>query len=434
MTLRPAVRFLLYAVLVFAPLARGGVQDWAVAVIQMLVLAAAGAYLVDAAWRWEWRWNRTALDGPLVAMFGLALVSTLFSVYPPASWRAMGLLATYLLFYGLAAQVFDSRRRRRELVWVVFGLAAVLTGIGFVKLLAPEWVPWWVYAEIGVGGRLTGPYGNPNHLGGFLMMALLLMLAWLGACRSSGERLIVGCLIAFCGVGLMMTLSRGAWMGLAAGVLWMGVVRWRRLGNWRRRVLPLIVGVGIALAMVLSSTSATVRVDSLEQGREELSLAGRMAAWEGVVELIRERPVLGSGPGTFSMVFPGYQPPGQPVRFFYAHNDWLEFAAELGLGVFVLLGWLGCRFFRGAWRLSRSRSRTKYAIAIGVGGAGLGILLHGLVDFNLQIPGNGFLLAALLSPLAAGLASTGNIFHVRQPEFHRMRPFPLKNGRDFRVE
>jgi O-antigen ligase len=395
------MRFLLYAVLIFAPLARGGVQEWAIAVIQMLVLAAAGVYLVDSAWRWDWRWNRTALDGPLLAIFGLALVSTLFSVYPPASWRAMGLLATYLLFYGLAAQVFDSRRRLRELVWVVFGLAAVLTGIGFVKLSAPEWVPWWVYEEIGVGGRLTGPYGNPNHLAGFLMMALLMMLAWLGACKSSGERLIVGCLIAFCGVGLMMTLSRGAWMGLAAGVLWMGLVRWRRGGNWRRRVLPLVAGVGIALAMVLSSTSATVRVDTLEQGRENLSFAGRMAAWKGVVEMILERPVVGNGPGMFSLFFPNYQPPGQGVRFFYAHNDWLEFTSALGLGFPLLLGWLGWRFFRGVWEASRSRSRAKNAIAMGIGAAGLGLLVHGVVDFNLQIPAN-TLLAALFLTLGSG--------------------------------
>lgn len=409
MTARTIIRFFLYAVLVFAPLARGGVRDWAVAVIQMLVLGAAGVYAVDAAWRWEWRWNRTALDGPLLAMFGLALVSTLFSVHPPASWRAMGLLATYLLFYGLAAQVFDSRRRRRELVWVVFGLAAVLTGIGFVKLSAPEWVPWWVYEEIGgAGGRLTGPYGNPNHLAGFLMMALLLMLVWLGACRFSGERLILGCLVAFCGVGLMMTLSRGAWMGLAAGGLWMNVVRWRRMGNWRRRVLPLVVGVGIALAMVLSSTPATVRVDTLEQGRENLSFSARMAAWGGAVEMIRERPFLGSGPGTFSVVFPQHQPPGLGSRFFYAHNDWLEFTAELGVVFPVLFGWLACLFFRAAWKLDGCRSRSKSALARGGGAVGLAILAHGWVDFNLQIPANGFWLVSVVI-LSVGLTRTSGL-------------------------
>lgn len=417
---RLIIRLLLYIILCFAPLARGGVQDWAIAVIQMLVLAAAGVYLVDAVWRWDWRWNRTALDEPLLAMFGLALVSTLFSAYPPASWRAMGLLATYLLFYALAAQVFDSRRRGRELVWVVFGLASVLTGIGFVKLSAPEMVSWWVYEEIGdAGGRLTGPYGNPNHLAGFLMMALLMMLAWLGAVRSSGERLIVGCLIAFCGAGLLMTLSRGAWMGLAAGALWIGVVRWRRMGNWRKRLLPLVLGAGIALAMVLSSTSATVRGDTFERGRENISFAGRMAAWEGVVEMIRERPVVGSGPGTFSIVFPGYQPPGLGARFFFAHNDWLEFTAELGLGFAVLLGWLGWRFFGAAQTLAKSRSRVKFALGLGGGAIGVGMLVHSFWDFNLQIPANGFCLSLMIILAASSF------------EFQRLQAVLRNSRRDF---
>ncbi|MFP4031261.1 MAG: hypothetical protein ACLFTV_06840, partial [Desulfococcaceae bacterium] len=220
MNARTLIRLFLYSVLIFAPLARGGVQEWAIAAVQMLVLAAAGVFLVDAAWRWEWRWNRTSLDGPLLAMFGLALVSSLFSVYPPASWRAMGLLATYLLFYGLAAQVFDSRRRRRELVWVVFGLAAALTGIGFVKLLAPEWVPLWVYPDIWMdhSNRMSASFGNPNHFAAFLEMALLLMIAWTGACRTSGGKMAAWLFVGAGLVALVLTLSRGGWCGFAAGL------------------------------------------------------------------------------------------------------------------------------------------------------------------------------------------------------------------------
>ena len=396
MTAGTLVRLLLYSVLIFAPLARGGVQDWAVAVIQMLVLAAAGVYLVDSAWRWEWRWNRTALDGPLLAMFGLALVSTLFSAYPPASWRAMWLLATYLLFYGLAAQVFDSRRRRRELVWVVFGLTGFLTAIGFVKLFSPAWVPLWVYPDIWMdhSNRMSASFGNPNHFAAFLEMALLLMIAWIGACRTSGGKMTAWLFVAVGLVALVLTLSRGGWCGFAAGLVWMLALRLRRKASWK----PVVLGVGfgcVLLMMILAGTPTTERAETMKAGTENMSLGMRMAAWKGVVEMVREAPVLGFGPGTFSMVFPQYQPAGLGARFYFAHNDWLEFAAELGIGFLILLAWLFGRLLLGGWRASLRHSRVRKAIGIGASAAVVALWVHGVADFSLQIPGNGFWLASV---------------------------------------
>jgi O-antigen ligase len=130
-----------------------------------------------------------------------------------------------------------------------------------------------------------------------------------------------------------------------------------------------------------------------------------MAAWEGAVEMIRARPLLGNGPGTFSMVFPAYQPAGQSVRFFYAHNDWLEFSAELGVVFPVLFGCLACLFFREVWKLDGSRSRMKSALGMVGGAVGLAILVHGWVDFNLQIPANGFWLVSVVV-LPVGLKPT----------------------------
>lgn len=405
MTIRGGIRVLLVAVLVFAPLARGGVRDWAAATIQMAMLAAAGLYALDAIRQWRWTWKRTPLDAPALVLFGLVAVSALFSEYRPATWRALGLLAVHWTFYGLASQVFDSRARRRALVRTIFGLAFLLSLVGFVKLSGPEMVPWWVYDDIGLhAGRLSGSYGNPNHLAGFLVMTLPMMLAWGPACRSAGERFLLRVLIAVCGTALILTLSRGGWAGFSAGMAWMLAARARRRKDGGRQRVPIptaLAAVGLILLVVLSSTPATLRVDSLGHGREEMSFAARRAAWKGVAAMISDAPLTGTGPGTFSRVFSRYQPPGLGARFVHAHNDPLEFAAELGLWFFPWLGWFAWRFSRETWRNATRRSRTRRALALGGGAAFWALLVHGLVDFNLQIPANA-LLAAALGALAVG--------------------------------
>ena len=67
------------------------------------------------------------------------------------------------------------------------------------------------------------------------------------------------------------------------------------------------------------------RENPMEQGKESASLSSRVSVWGKAVEMIKDYPLVGIGPGTFAFIYTQYQPPGLILHFDRAHNDYLHF-------------------------------------------------------------------------------------------------------------
>ena len=131
---------------------------------------------------------------------------------------------------------------------------------------------------------------------------------------------------------------------------------------------------------------------ALQQGREYLD---RYLPW-------------GVGGGAYASFFVMHRQAGQTHFFDHAHNDYLEFLVENGLGVLFVLGmliWIGSR----AWRACRSESPSVYAAGALVLAVMVYFLLHGLWDFNARIPANVLTGIALVAAFL-GIRSTAPPF------------------------
>jgi O-antigen ligase len=107
-------------------------------------------------------------------------------------------------------------------------------------------------------------------------------------------------------------------------------------------------------------------------------------------------PVLGSGLGTFEHVFPAYQPADLGGTWDRAHNDYLQLFCDGGLiGAALAAGFAAC-WLRPVLRAATAGPGPRRGAAAGVLAAAVALAAHSTGDFCLQIPGNGFLLAALL--------------------------------------
>lgn len=106
--------------------------------------------------------------------------------------------------------------------------------------------------------------------------------------------------------------------------------------------------------------------------------------------MIREHLVTGVGMGGYETAFLRFRNVAPMNTVDYAHNDYLQYLAELGLVGFLLaLGVLGRCLYRMGLGLERSRL---VAAAMGV---------HSLFDFNLYIPANALVLAWILGMATA---------------------------------
>jgi O-antigen ligase len=119
--------------------------------------------------------------------------------------------------------------------------------------------------------------------------------------------------------------------------------------------------------------------------------------------MIGEHRWTGVGAGAFVTAYPQYESYHDGKVVDHAHNDYLELVAETGvLGGLGGLAFVFLLFRDARRRLQESAGGFVQAVRLGAAVGCAGLLLHGLVDFNLQLPANAllFLLLAHLATLA----------------------------------
>ena len=131
----------------------------------------------------------------------------------------------------------------------------------------------------------------------------------------------------------------------------------------------------------------------------------RLLLWDAAVRMIADAPLLGLGLGTYEPAYPLYADRILPFVMDKAHNDYLEFAAGIGLPAAIAwwaaLLWLVAACLRGFNIRRRNRHYSLLAIA-----ATTLIGVHSLFDFSLQIPAIALTYSVILGMGVAQSASS----------------------------
>jgi len=398
-------RYALYALLIFTPLARGSVQGWAITIIQMVTLIALTAFLIEKTWTGNWRWIKTPLDLPLIILLILVILSAVFSQHRPSSLWAIIILINYVVIFYLVIHTFRTRSQLRQLVYLIIGVATFLAIFGLFKRFGVNPFPWWDYGDIRyIPEALSSTYGNRNHLAGYMEMALPLILGLFLLGHRSGKVFILSYITLLILTALILSLSRGGWIGTLIGLSFMAFTLVTSRYFKRKGFLIAFIAGSLALALIVLATTPVVeRIRTFEQKEEIPNFRSRMIRWGGVVDMIRDHPLIGTGPGTFATVFTQYQPPGSASRSFYAHNDYLHFISEVGLLLIAIVVWMIIALYRKGFGKLKNPSRLVRGITIGAMTGITAILVHSISDFNLHIPANALLFTVLTALVAAPL-------------------------------
>lgn len=398
-------RYAIYALLVFAPLARGGVQPWAATVIQMITVVALAAFLFTRTWKGRFYWIKTPQDKPILLLVAVCLISSAFSVHKPTSLRSLVLLLNYLILFYLTIHSFRTRKDILHLVYVIIGVAFLLSLFGLFKFFGANPFPWWDYTDLGNSApRLSSTYGNANHLAGYMEMALplLLGLLLLGYTRSKMHLLLTITGMAL--TALILSLSRGAWVGVTTGLTFMAACLFVDRRFHRKRLLIGIAGTTVfAVFVLLSTATVTERIMETAEKDTETNLHSRILGWKGTLNMIRENPFTGTGPGTYAQTITQYQVPGLGKHRTMAHNDYLQAIAENGIGIIPVIIISATSLFFNGFRKLKSRSRLVRGITIGALASLTALIVHSFVDFNLYIPANFILFTIIIAVISSPL-------------------------------
>lgn len=387
---------LLVSLLVTTPLIRGAVYGWTVAGILWCAWFALGL------WAWLVRRGDLGFVVPAsvmwagTAVWGWVMISLFFSPYRPASLAGTALLTSYLALALVSTSLLE---RSGSVRWVAGSLVAgglFQACFGLLRRLGMDPFPWWYYADLHLDpAHVYGTFGNYNHLAGYLEMVLLVSWGYALTLRVKAARMGVLLAVFVMAAAHLLSLSRGGWISLGVG----GGVMLLQLGIRKSlRLKTALIGLacaGLLLGALVSRPVVQDRIRSLTHPEELADLNGRIRVWRGIFGMIADYPLTGVGPGNFATVFTQYQPPGIAARYFMAHNDYLHFAAEVGLpGLVLILVW-GVVVVRTARTRLRLAGGRWWPLRAGALSGMAALAVHSLVDFNLHIPANALLFSVL---------------------------------------
>jgi O-antigen ligase len=357
---------------------------------------------VAAALAWRWRaWARgedflgpfrrtTPVHRPIGAFVLLSFLSCLFSTLPSRSIIQVKGFGTFLLVVFVGALLDDAADVKLVVdVWRTTALYLVLRGC--VE---------WISGSPSLDFRITGGLSVYMTYAGLLLVLVLLLGARGVSGGSRGARWAdVGVALAGA-LAVALTLTRGAYLGLAVGVLAVLLAG--------RPLLALAAPFAIALFFAVMPLPVRDRIASVTNPHD-VTMNDRLAMWKAGRAMIEERPLFGVGPGRVKPLYPAYRVPGwvtpQPGHL---HNNLVMIAAETGIpSLLAYLAFVGA-FFAGAlrivWRAPRG-DQTR-GIALGAIGAMAALFVAGMFEYNF---GDVEVLMATLVvatlPFAAGRAS-----------------------------
>lgn len=385
-------------------------------ITDLLLAAIVAIWFADGARR---RTLRPA-GSPVIALAGIYLAVMTVSALGAADFGEAGREVIKWVELLVLLLVGPALLSPRQAPWLAAALVlgAVLQACyglyQFVFAVGPDY-----FILLGRFMRAYGSFGQPNPFGGYLGLTLPVALslgiwAWAGCLRRSAARpqalawaAYYSAATAIIAAGLLASWSRGAWLGAAAAMLAVLVLR-SRLAAVLSGVAVLLVLAALLLgafspAIVPAPLAARLQDipayfglgDVLSQPvtDENFSVLERLAHWVAAQRMWEGAPWLGVGPGNYAHVYPQVRLPQWEEALGHAHNIYWNVLAETGLaGLAAYLGLLGVTavwLWRKLRRAAPGRSeaeRWRAALLVGILGVFVHLSVHNGVD-NLFVQG-----------------------------------------------
>jgi len=387
------LRMGLYLLVAASVLALGAVEVWAQSPIEILAAALFVLWALGVLWKTQARIYWAPLYWPLLGFLAIGLFQLVFHLTPYAFLTRSQLLrlTAYFLVFFLTTQAFRTRSELTKLVWFLIIFSFLVSVLAIIQFFTSSREIYWIEA-FQTGGESFGPYVNRNHFAGFVELTVPLGLAMMLFRGVHREQLPLTALLTIVPISaLILSGSRGGIIGFAfeMGVLGLLVLS-RRSRAWKsRRVIAAGFIALLALAMVVwvGADRAIAKFSNLKS--PEVTLARRVSMERGALHIFWDHPIVGCGTGALVDVFPAYETAYDGRLVDHVHNDYLETLAETGiLGGLCGATFLILLFREGRRAFTAEQGHFSRAFHAGALAAVSGILLHSVVDFNLQIPAN----------------------------------------------
>lgn len=327
---------------------------------------------------------KTPINLPFMLIIGISILSIIHSVNIHSSLQGIVKLLNYgFLFIIMAGEIKDKKHFTRILYAIFLGLfLSSLDGI-YQLVFKADFFRHKPY-DIMIGlPRLKAAFPHTNIFAGYLALFLPACITLLRYYSKNKKfiLLIVTILGSFC---LLFTFCRSAIIGVWFVILLMGILRKDKI------VISLFV-LSLLITPFLLPNTIKDWAKSTKSFGELLLNKERLVLYETSFNMIKHHPIIGVGVNTYVLNYQKYKlhdtTPGTANTGWYAHNSYLQMAAEIGITGLLMFLYLLFKLFKG-WKEFYFKSKDNF-LKISSLGILMGIfafLIHGLTETNLYYP------------------------------------------------
>jgi O-antigen ligase len=308
--------------------------------------------------------------------------------------------ASYFVLAIVISVVAQDAAIRRLLLWAIALAAAATALLAFAQFIDPKLTPGMNGISAEISTRVVGTFYNSNFYAEYLLLATGVAGA-LFFTEKGWARILSALLGGLIVVAMLLTYTRGSWIGLAlAVVIFVTVVDVRYLGA--------VAALGVAGILLVPGVTARLSQSTANSGSAEF----RLGIWQITGEALRTQPWFGYGAGDFLVAYRSvvllHPELYQGYLGFGAHNSYFELAAEIGIvGGLLFLAVTFAYATRGIYIATRKgvAPGVKYT-ALALSSALVGFLLNTFTSNTFQHPQSGlffWILSGVVAGLGAGL-------------------------------
>lgn len=239
-------------------------------------------------------------------------------------------LAVPIAFFWLVRAIGPGLSDLNRLILAGAWTIAAQAAIGILSWTAPGALPaQWLGRA---GERTVGTFGGPAPYTITLIFCALLAFYAAIASGHSRKRLLLFGIVVAAQLGVLLSLSRGSWLGGGLAMLGIAVVYRREIGRFA------VMAALLAAVLVLGPVGglASVAQERLAAGD---TVAGRIVTNDAAVRMIIDQPLTGFGYGNFERFDEAYKQRVGDIPLILggsAHNTYLNMLAEFGIPATLL--------------------------------------------------------------------------------------------------
>lgn len=332
------------------------------------------AWLVGLAMR-QTRWRGTPLDRAVLVFLAVDLLTGIFGIRPAGSLVHF-ISLWHIAIYLLVVNTITDRRWLERALAVLIITTSVNATFGIVQhfwggpyLFKDQ--RWWADSIT----RELGTFDHPMTFAGQMMLIGLVGTALLLWRRKSNAQWWLPSTIIL--AAWMLTYTRNAWVGGLTGAMVLALMKGKRA----------VMGIGFAVIILTTLVSILEpafisRIKSIVDPTKFSNLE-RINMWRASLEMAKESPILGVGPGNYTEASGPYREKYGVVSTSSPHNNYFLQLTEkgvLGLGVFIYLWFV---FFKEIWHAWRNATDDlSKALAAGSMAALVGFHVAGFFEGN----------------------------------------------------